>query len=209
MNINPQPPLSGIPPAPQPALAPSGDICACIDAILATLLLWAGRLGFFGRRITREIEAIAGALRALSTLFARFAAGQLPLPQAPRTPAASPPAHPDSTPSRAAAPPAPSPPEPARRTAPPSASPRPRTPPVSQRPVQPGPPAPPHAPPHAPSGTRPTTAIYASHPLVTAPPPSKIPDFRTPYTDTFILLRYRIKIATPSRPPANPLLSPP
>ncbi len=82
-------PLSGIPPAPQKAPKSPQDICARLDAILAALLLWATRLPFLGRRIAPHVNALAAALRALSALFARLAAGVLPLAPTPRAAAPS------------------------------------------------------------------------------------------------------------------------
>ncbi len=80
MNSASAQPLSGIPPAAQPASHRAQDICARIDALLATLLLWATRTGLLGRAIAPQLHAIAGAFRALSVLLARLAAGDLPLP---------------------------------------------------------------------------------------------------------------------------------
>ncbi len=71
-------PLSGIPPRAQPAPKAAQDICARIDALLAALLRWAGRLGLLGRLIAPRVHAFVSALRALSTLFAHLAADDLP-----------------------------------------------------------------------------------------------------------------------------------
>ena len=86
MNSASAQPLSGIPPAAQPAPHRAQDICARIDALLATLLLWATRTGLLGRAIAPQLHAIAGAFRALSVLLTRLAAGNLPLPVMASTP---------------------------------------------------------------------------------------------------------------------------
>ena len=100
MNSASAQPLSGIPPAAQPASHRAQDICARIDALLATLLLWATRTGLLGRAIAPQLHAIAGAFRALSALLTRLAAGDLRLPVMASTPScctlhcAEPPARP-------------------------------------------------------------------------------------------------------------------
>ena len=74
-------------PAPQadpgPALHPARALATCVDGILATMLRVLARLGFLGRLINPQAAHIAHLLQSLSTLLARFAAGDLPPPAAP------------------------------------------------------------------------------------------------------------------------------
>ena len=79
MNNAPPSPLA----APGPALHPARALATCVDGLLATMLRFLARLGFFGRLINPQAAQIAHLLQSLSTLLARFAAGDLPLPAAP------------------------------------------------------------------------------------------------------------------------------
>ena len=69
--------------APGPAPHPARALAACVDGILATMRHFLARLGFLGRLIDPQAAHLAHLLQSLSTLLARFAAGDLPLPAAP------------------------------------------------------------------------------------------------------------------------------
>ena len=140
--------------APGPALHPARALATCVDGILATMLRFLARLGFLGRLINPQAAHLAHLLQSLSTLLARFAAGDLP-PPAP------------CSRQRRTAPPPPPPanaadPHPSARAHPPEASPVP----VGARPAVP---AAPHAPascsgPHAPG-----LAVSRLHILIALP----------------------------------------
>jgi hypothetical protein len=101
-------------PQPQPGTVPAPHqapgLAACLDGLIGSLLLWASRLGLLRPLIGPQLDALARSLRALSDLYARFAAGDLPLPPAPRArplPPSAAPAQPRAP--RVAAPIAPAP----------------------------------------------------------------------------------------------------
>jgi hypothetical protein len=78
---------------PAPAPHPARELVACLDGLLAALLLCTDRLGILGPLLARQVEAFAELLRALSALFTRLAEGGFPA-VAPRTTAPRPPATP-------------------------------------------------------------------------------------------------------------------
>ena len=186
MNSASAQPLFGIPPAALAAPQAVQETCARIDALLTTLLLWASRLGRLGRLLAPHLDAVAGCLRALSTLFARLAAGDLHAPASPR--AIAPPAPP--------APPAPA--RPSRPLNPPGAR-------LASRPARTAPLAP------AGRASPPTAHLPARHRLASTarePQQSRLPATemqKTPSPDdrfrSSILLRYSNKYLMPSRNP--------
>ena len=128
MNIEPPPQA-----APGPAPDPAPDLAACVGAIRTSIVEWSATHPVLGRALDPVTAQILVLLQLLSTLLARFAAGDLPLPAAP---------HPAThrAPSPACTPFAASPagtqlnaPQPARERAPPHASAAPLQPPPAPR----------------------------------------------------------------------------
>lgn len=68
------------PSCPVPAPHPAQGLVVCLDALLAAVLLWADRLGVLRPLVAAQVEAFTSLLRALSDLFARFAAGEYARP---------------------------------------------------------------------------------------------------------------------------------
>ena len=82
MNVQPSPQA-----APGPAPDPAPDLAACVGVIRTSIVDWSATNPLLGRALDPVTAQILVLLQLLSNLFARFAAGDLPI-QKPPAPAA-------------------------------------------------------------------------------------------------------------------------